>query len=354
MKKYSVISALLALSLVLTFFSSCANDKVTIRTPSVALTDTALGACPPEVALPPEPFTITLSFIGDCMLATDRGADYQGSFNRLAAEVDPSYFFEEFTELFEGDDWTVANLENVFTDNPDAVTRNKGYTPAYWYKSTTANTAILTEGGIDIVSLANNHSEDYGAIGYADTRAALDAAGVLWGDNENVLMLEKDGFTVALYLCTFYYTGYDRVITQKMASIDADYKIVYFHGGTERIHTPDEWKAAGCRRMIDGGIDLVIGGHPHVLQPIEVYSGKTIVHSLGNFVFGGSRSEENRTIVYRHTLTVLNDEVVNISEEIIPCYVYTELYKPGIITNEAEIADVEAFLRSESNSPMGK
>ena len=105
--------------------------------------------------------------------------------------------------------------------------------------------------------------------------------------------------------------------------------------------------------MIDGGIDLVIGGHPHVLQPVEVYKGKTIVHSLGNFVFGGSRSEENRTMIYRTTLTVLEGEVTDIAEEIIPCYVYTDMYKPGIIENEAEIEAVMAFLRGEAESPMG-
>ncbi len=306
-----------------------------------------------ETEPPPEPVYITLSFVGDCMLATDRGGEYQGSFNLLAKQVEPSYFFENFIHLFEADDWTVANLENVFTDNPEAKIRNKGYTPAYWYKSTTANTAILNAGSIEIVSLANNHSEDYGKIGYDDTREALEAANIIWGDNDNILLLEKEGFTIALYCTTFYYTGYDRIIADKMAAVDADYKIVYFHGGTERVHEPDSWKAAGARRMIDNGIDLVIGGHPHVLQPVEVYKGKTIVHSLGNFVFGGSRSEENRTIVYRTTLKVLEGEICDISEEIIPCYVYTELYKPGIIENEAEIEAINVFLRGETDSPIG-
>ena len=106
--------------------------------------------------------------------------------------------------------------------------------------------------------------------------------------------------------------------------------------------------------MIDSGIDLVVGHHPHVLQPIEVYNGKTIIHSLGNFVFGGSRSEENRTIVYQHTITLLEGEIVEISEEIIPCYVYTEPYKPGIITDENEIAALNAFLNGESDSPINK
>lgn len=302
--------------------------------------------------LPERPLTITLSFIGDCMLATDRGMEYDGSFNKLAREVPPEYFFEDFITLFEDDDWTVANLENVFTDNPEAKIRPKGYSPAYWYKSTTENTAILTAGSIEVVSLANNHSEDYGKIGYEDTRTALEDSGILWGDNENILILEKEGFIVALYLTTFYNSGYDRIISEKMAAVEADYKIVYFHGGTERVHTPDSWKAAGARRMIDSGIDLVIGGHPHVLQPIEVYKGKTIVHSLGNFVFGGSRSEENRTIVYRHTLTVEGREIREITEEVIPSYVYTDLYKPAIITDEAEIAAVHAFLAGESVSPI--
>ena len=105
--------------------------------------------------------------------------------------------------------------------------------------------------------------------------------------------------------------------------------------------------------MIDGGVDLVIGGHPHVLQPVEEYKGKTIVHSLGNFCFGGSRSEENRTMIYRLTLTAVENEITDVTDEVIPCYVYTDLYKPGIITDEEEIAAVNAFLYDGAKSPMG-
>ncbi len=365
MKKAAIITAVVCVLLVGTIIALSAQKLLEDipSTPGIDVVDDKVSylngdsnLMPSEAQTepPPEPVTITLSFIGDCMLATDRGAEWEGSFNLLAKEVEPSYFFEEFEAIFKNDDWTVANLENVFTDNPNAKMRGKGYSPAYWYKSTTANTAILTEGGVDIVSLSNNHSQDYGNIGYEDTRTALDEAGVIWGDNDKMIMLEKEGFTIALYATTFYYTGYDTIISEKMAAVEADYKIVYFHGGTERVHVPDSWKAAGCRRMIDSGIDLVVGHHPHVLQPIEVYNGKTIVHSLGNFVFGGSRSEENRTIVYQHKITLVEGEITEISEEIIPCYVYTDLYKPGIITDEAEIAAVNAFLNGESRSPMNK
>lgn len=305
---------------------------------------------PPEIKVT----NITLTFVGDCMLATDRGGEYDGSFNALANRVDPSYFFENFIELFEDDDWTIANLENVFCDDPSILPRNKGYTPAYWYKSKTSNTDILKAGSIEVVSLANNHSDDYGSRGLSDTRDSLDRAGVIWGDNDNMVILEKDGFKIAVYCTTFYYSGYDRIISQKLAETDADYKIVYFHGGTERVHVPDAWKAAGSRRLIDNGADLVIGGHPHVLQPIEIYKGKTIVHSLGNFVFGGSRSEENRTIVYRLSLTLTDGILTSTGDEIIPCYVYSDVYKPAIITDERDIKGVLDFLNGETESPIVK
>ncbi len=330
-------------------------------TPGVVLTPPAVPGTPGltvpgEETLEEVPVLsdITLTFVGDCMLATDRGGEWEGSFNLLAKNVEPSYFLENFIELFENDDWTIANLENVFTDDPTIRTQPKGYTPAYWYKSGTQNTDILTSASVEIVSLANNHSGDYGTAGYEDTREALDAAGIRWGDDENLVFLEKDGFTIALYCCTFYYNGYDTIISQKMKEVEADYKIVYFHGGTERVHVPDDWKAAGARRMIDSGIDLVIGGHPHVLQPVETYKGHTILHSLGNFCFGGSRNEENRTIVYRLTFHFIDGVLTDLSEEIIPCYLYTELYKPGIITDERDYNAVIAFLSGETDSPLPK
>lgn len=63
------------------------------------------------------------------MLATDGGYEYEGSFNKLANEVDPSYFFEDFQDIFANDDWTIANLENVFTDDPNIQRKGKTTRP---------------------------------------------------------------------------------------------------------------------------------------------------------------------------------------------------------------------------------
>ena len=67
-----------------------------------------------------------------------------------------------------------------------------------------------------------------------------------------------------------------------------DYLVVYVHWGVEREETPKDYQRAMGRAYIDAGADLVVGSHPHVLQPVEEYNGKTIVYSLGNFVFGSS------------------------------------------------------------------
>jgi len=334
------------------FFSQ--DNLPPLSTPSAILPSSlSLSVFPPTEEPPPEHIytDITLTFVGDCMLATDRGGEYPGSFNALANEVDPSYFFENFIELFTNDDFTIANLENVFTDDTTLSPKAKGYSPAYWYRSKTANTAILNAADIEVVSLSNNHSDDYGTKGLSDTKEALDNAGIIWGDNDHMVVLEKDSFKIAVYCTTFYYAYYDSIILRKMNEVEADYKIVYFHGGTERVHEPDTWKAAGCRRLIDGGIDLVIGGHPHVLQPIEIYKGRTIVHSLGNFCFGGSRGEENRTVVYRLYLSLTDGELTSESDEIIPCYLEKNPYQPTVITDATDYDKVMAFLQGERETP---
>ena len=210
MKKTAIITIAIFLLLGTAVFAmpSYILSRETLPTPGIVITpgmsadekSIGLDSDEAETEPPPEPVVtdITLTFVGDCMLATDRGGEWEGSFNLLAKQVEPPYFLENFIELFENDDWTIANLENVFTDDPNIKTRAKGYTPAYWYKSGTENTAILTESSVEVVSLANNHCDDYGTKGLTDTREALDGAGVIWGDNDNMVILEKDGYKIAV------------------------------------------------------------------------------------------------------------------------------------------------------------
>ena len=307
----------------------------------------------------PRTSTVKLTIAGDCMLSTYKGQVYQGSFSSKALEGDWEYFFDGVDEYFEADDFTIVNLENVLTDNTNLKEVWKDHSPAYWYRGPTENTKIMTSQSVEIANLANNHYGDYGTQGRKDTVAACEAAGILWGDNDHTIYFEKDGFRVAL-ICHGLWGEWqaDAIVNRiKDAESKSDFQIVYYHGGKERIHSPEQWKIRASRKLVDNGADLVIGNHPHVLQPMEVYNGVTIIYSMGNFCFGGSSKPENRTIVYTFDITfdTKTKKVVDTKDEVIPCYVYTggtNNWRPEVITDDAVKQRVLDFMSWKVDSPL--
>ena len=301
-------------------------------------------------------FTIDISIAGDCMLATYMGEAGAGSFNALAKEREPSYFLEQVQSVFANDDFTIVNLENVLTDNP-LTQAEKDHDPAYWYKGPDSNKNILTAGSVEAVSLANNHAGDYGPQGREETNGAMESIGMPYGLNDRIIYLEKGGFTVAVICHGLWNEGQTKSIVRRLqqASERSDYQIVFYHGGQERVHAPEEWKVKASRQLADAGADLVIGSHPHVLQPEEVYNGVHIVYSLGNFCYGGSKKPENRTIIYKLLLTVEGREVLSQQTAVIPCYVYTgpsNNYQPALIECEEEKQRVLDFMDWKRDSPL--
>ncbi len=299
--------------------------------------------------------SITLSFLGDCMLATSKGGMYEGSFNYMAQNMPPEYFFEGVIDIIGEDDFTIADCENVFTDRP-LYELEKGYYPAYWFKGPSKNAEIFSSNSIELVSLANNHTYDYGIEGYNDTVSAVEKAGVEWTDEAKPVILEKDGVKIAvLSLILYRYGTYDATFSQIEEYKDkVDAVVVVFHGGTEKVHVPDEFKVKAARAFIDAGANVVVGGHPHVLQPFEEYNGGHIVYSIGNFCYGGSGGPENRTIIYQETLTFDKDgKLIGMNENIIPCYVYsgqTNNYQPAVIYDEEIKNKVLDFMYQRSST----
>lgn len=143
----------------------------------------------------------------------------------------------------------MADCENVYSDSKNLKVRDKGQYAdprmrAFWFKSAAKNAAILSAGGIDGVSISNNHINDYGEQGHSDTKAALDAANVKWGEEGSNIYFSKNGFNIAI-LCVSMYNSYavdsiKELLTE--ASENSDYQIIYFHGGEEAIHVPESWK----------------------------------------------------------------------------------------------------------------
>jgi poly-gamma-glutamate synthesis protein (capsule biosynthesis protein) len=308
-------------------------------------------------------FSITLSFVGDCLCATDEYTSYANSFAEVVEQESPEYFLKKVSKYFKNDDFTIADCENVYSDSTDLTVSDKGQyanpnIEAYWFKTSAKNAKILSSGGIDMVSTSNNHINDYGLQGHTDTQNALDNVGVKWGEEGKIVYYKKNGFKIAVICVSMYSDGVLENIKGyiKKAAKKSNYQIIYFHGGTEAVHTPEDWKVNACHALIDAGADLVIGDHPHVLQPLETYNGKTIIYSMGNFIFGGNRHPENRTIIYQHTLTIGNDNSLkDETGNIIPCYVYTgdmNNWQPAVIKDKSTKKKVLDFMAGKLDSPL--
>ena len=167
-------------------------------------------------------------------------------------------------------------------------------------------TQILQDGSIEAVTLANNHSGDYGEIGLEDTKQYLKEAGITYCSEDEVAFTEVQGVKVALI--GIYAVDQEDKSAQVSTSIakakngGADLIVVAFHWGTELVATADSVQRALGHLAIDEGADLVVGHHPHVLQGIEEYNGKYIVYSLGNFCFGGNTNPaEYETIIFQQS-----------------------------------------------------
>ena len=363
-----------------------------------AITPANAPASQTDASVVPETkeFTISMNFVGDIMLAGNDTAT--SSIDAMANSQPSTYFFENVRDYFLNDDITIANCENVFSDNDNLVKTDKGesaaleqynnalaeynsavalaqqsgttvsmekpeYTfRAFWFRSHAATAKLLPENGVDVVSIDNNHTYDFGTDGNMDTRAALDVAGVDWGKDGKIVYKEINGFKIAFVFGSMYSAGAEQamLVDLEEANANSDYQVVYFHGGEEKVHAYEDWKQASCHNLVDHGADLVIGSHPHVLQPMETYNGVNIVYSLGNFIFGGNNYPENRTLIYNQTLTVTQDAttggftVANTDITLIPCYVYTgesNNYQPAVIENETDKQLVIDFMQGKRELP---
>ena len=224
-----------------------------------------------------------LSFTGDSTLGC--GLNYIGtefSFQSLAGE-DYSYPYKNVVSYFKNDDMTFANLEGPLTDEGYPAQKKHAFRGPESYVN------MLTENSVDLVSLANNHSLDYGKIGYETTMQVLDQAKVPFVERDKAKIVTLDrGLTVGVYGVVYY-----RIDEKELkAAIDTlkrqtDLVIVAAHWGAEGSYYPTREQVSLAHAAIDAGADIVWGHHPHVLQKMEKYNDGIICYSLGNFSFGG-------------------------------------------------------------------
>ena len=270
-----------------------------------------------EAPTEPQPETFTLTFVGDCTLGcVESSYGNPASFYQTVGDR-YDYPLANVAEIFENDDFTLANLEGPLTE---------GGTPAqkqFAFRGPTAYAAILR--GVEAVSLANNHSLDYGYQGLSDTKATLTSAGIAYGGREDTFLYKTDsGLTVGVYCDDF---AFDRAhIADSIASLrerGAEVVVCAFHWGQEQVYRPSQNEIDWGHIAIDAGADIVAGHHPHVLQPIEEYNGGVIMYSLGNFCFGGNTwpSDADTAIVQQQIIREPDGTIRMGERSVIPCSV---------------------------------
>lgn len=272
-----------------------------------------------------KPVSITISAAGDCTLGTDEYFDPSTSLNAYYDSNGPEYFFQNVKSIFDADDLTIVNMEGTLTE--ETARQDKTYA----FKGPAEYAQILTSGGVEAANLANNHSHDYGDKSYTDTIETIEAAGIVSFGYDRTAVMDVNGIKVGLVGTYELADGMgceDEMIANIKAVEEqgAQIVIVSFHWGLERENYPTENQVNLAHSAIDNGADLVLGHHPHVLEGIEVYNGKNIVYSLGNFCFGGNSNPSDKdTMIFQQTFTVENGELTadNVTN-IIPCSVSSE------------------------------
>ena len=277
---------------------------------------------PEPVAQPePEPEYFTLSAIGDCTLGPrPNSADFVNKVNG-----DFSYPFANTVQYFESDEFTIANLECTFSDRDLPY----DYTVAMFYFIAGSDYAnILTQGGVDFVTTANNHSYDFYQAGVDDTCAALEAVGLPYGIEDQAQIVEsKNGIKFGVYTA---YNNFEPDTNRAVQAVvqlknqGADYIICMFHWGRdELVYSPKQEQIDLAHACADAGADLVYGSHAHCLQPIEEYKDSVILYGMGNWSFGGSDmpTDPDTAIVQLNLRRDADGSVSNDGITVIPCRV---------------------------------
>ena len=260
----------------------------------------------PESEPPTEPeipFDYMFCFTGDIS-----AADGARTTNRWEAHGrDTSSCFDEtIMAHMQKADICFADNEFPYTTRGSA-TVGKDYT----YRADPANVQLMLDLGVDIVSIANNHTYDYGPDGVLDTLDTLDKAGIAHvGAGRNLAeasetkFFDLDGLRVAFLSGTrvewaeltkgatetepgVFRTVDPELLYQRVreAREQADVVIVYIHWGIEGVDYLEEYQQTVGKGLVDAGADAVVGDHTHCLQGIEFYKDKPIIYSLGNFWF---------------------------------------------------------------------
>lgn len=260
----------------------------------------------PSVKTMPEPLTLEKIFQKDrsdvegenliTVLVTGDVIPARSTNFQTAQRNDFTWPFEKTADVLKKADITFINLETPLIQNCQLI--NEGMQ----FCGSSKNIEGLNYAGVDVASLANNHSANYGNAGIDETKKLLEDNGILVTGLNGPVIKEIKGIK-------FAFLGYNDIEKTSLVSTadenkiaaevseakeNADVVIVQFHWGTEYLTPPEDRQKFLGRLTIDSGADLVIGNHPHWIKPVEFYKGKLITYAHGNFIFDQEWSQKTK------------------------------------------------------------
>ena len=293
---------------------------------------------------------VKMTFTGDFTIGDNLQTKGKSIFEKEMEkqEGDINFPFRNFKEIFENDNLTVLNFEGTLTTagrNPNKLDNQ------FLFRADPSYVQMLPDNGVECVSLENNHVLDTGEEGLAETKQVLTGAGVQYYTETEPLFFTLRGVKMGM-LAYQTFDQYDRLFTQVPADIQAakaqgaELVVVSFHWGAEKDYAPNSNQQKMAKLAIDAGADLVVGHHSHRINPIELYNGKYIVYSLGNFCFAGnSKPDDMSTFVFQIKMRVKDGVASNDGFIIIPSRISSNAkYNDFIPTPYTKQENIESVL----------
>jgi len=281
---------------------------------------------PPEIVIP-EDKHFTMSAIGDIMC---HNSQYKDAYISSTGTYDFSYVFEDIKDYISNADIAIGNLETTFAG------KSRGYSNYPQFNTPEQLAYNLKDFGIDVLSTANNHSMDTYFSGITSTLNYLDDAGishvgtnVTAEDQNKILIKEVNGIKIAFLAFTYGTNGIPVPKDKSFAVnlIDNDFILeqlslakqqnpdlicVNMHWGIEYQKKQNSEQEKLANLLFENGVDIILGSHPHVLQPMEkktitLEDGSTkdcfVIYSLGNFMSGQTYPNTRNSIILNMSFT---------------------------------------------------
>lgn len=318
-----------------------------------------------------EPINFTMTAIGDTLC---HNTQYWDAYNSSTKQYDFSYVYDDIKDYTSSADITIGSLETTFAGE------DRGYSNYPVFNSPDSLATGLKDIGVDVISLAGNHALDYGYSGICRTIDVLDNVGISHlgtyksaEDQDKILIKDVKGVKIAFINYTYGTNGIpvpsdkpyclnliDKDLISKQIKQakeqNVDMIVACMHWGTEYKTSANDEQKELADFLFKSGVDIILGNHPHVLEPMEkktitLDDGSTkdvfVVYALGNFT-ADQRAEITRdSAILNLDITKDSDGKILINKvSYVPIYMYknsaAKVHKFKILDIEKSIANYDS------------